>query len=1208
MKRAQDKIKDLVEPQAFDELLDVAADPSKALAAYRFTDVTSDLLARWLDALADLPRGQGTARALAGARGVGKSHTLAVFSALTALPELRASLEDAHVATSARRLLNRRFTVVRVERGLRPTLVEEIADAFGGSIRADLGRWEREPSALLAIASSRVPDSTLVLVIDTAFNRESRVARDDGPVLSELARAARDTNAFVALALDDDIADASGVNSVLAGSFAIDYLDPEHLYRVADQYLLRKNPQSRAALHDIYLSLRASVPGFNWSEPRFLSLYPVHPLVADVAAAVRLYAPRFAFLPFAASAAARAAGRPALALIQLDEVFDRAEHELRKSPDLEDAFAAYDDLSSRVVSQFPVMQRLQAKLVLKSLFIHSLDGRGATASELCAALLLREEDGATARIGETLARFEAAAGERFGRGDEGAEAHYRFQISASTRFDKALAESVERAPQSAAALDDLLRVVARARFDDWPLVGEHGEPLPAANFHVNWRGSERPGRIVWQQTPAEPPPADPPAQLDWQVFVLPPAADEHAASGDKDDASRAFLNSVAARGDSTPPVTFVWRPAALTAEEMNALRRLIALRSDARLAEVFGETAHAAASLLHAQAQRVWARVYMDEGVLVSAAARRTFTEEARSAPTLSAALAQTFAPHFGLRYPQHPLFPETLGDAAVADLIDAFLGNADASDARAQHLARAFAQPLGLAAQRDGRYTFETGDEVLRSPWVRELLALLDAVGDGQQVPMETASRLFRREPYGLVQDAQHLVLAALVAQRRVEFVTHSGDLVSRRTLSRTPKWEDMAGVARPAAVHQSVEDLTAWARLVTGVETLASDATPDARAALRNALADWLEDWRSRRLLERFNALPDDAMTTRAWDAASSVRKNFGAAADAVEAALAGEVSLEEGLQRVADAFGDAAENYERAARLLDELTSFVESYAEREGARAYLAFAEPTGRDDIESARRELLTLSDDAHTLFDRERAERFSLLWREFHARYTEHYAEAHERAANATRERADLEELLRGPRWHDFEQLSQLPVVGRRDWDEADRLLRDERHARCDLPVRQLLEEQPVCACSFRLARGARTPELPRTLEELTARALTSYRRTLTLFSKQLRHALDALAAREEDAEVVSRARALANALAVGLIPEHLSRANVRLIDRAVRSLNGDAAVVRVPAPAEGEGPVTRDELAARLRRWLDELPGHSSLVEVVSARETDAA
>ena len=52
-------------------------------------------------------------------------------------------------------------------------------------------------------------------------------------------------------------------------------------------------------------------------------------LVADVAAAVRLYAPTFAFLPFAAEAAASATSRPALSLILLDEVFDRAEADLR---------------------------------------------------------------------------------------------------------------------------------------------------------------------------------------------------------------------------------------------------------------------------------------------------------------------------------------------------------------------------------------------------------------------------------------------------------------------------------------------------------------------------------------------------------------------------------------------------------------------------------------------------------------------------------------------------------------------------------------------------------------------------------------------------------------------------------------------------------------------------------------------------------------
>src|ERR687894_1856512 len=98
MKRAQEKIKDIVEPQVFDEVQNLAADPARALAAYRFTDATSDLLARWLDSLADLPRGRGAARALAGLRGVGKSHALAAFGALAALPDIRSTVTDAHVA------------------------------------------------------------------------------------------------------------------------------------------------------------------------------------------------------------------------------------------------------------------------------------------------------------------------------------------------------------------------------------------------------------------------------------------------------------------------------------------------------------------------------------------------------------------------------------------------------------------------------------------------------------------------------------------------------------------------------------------------------------------------------------------------------------------------------------------------------------------------------------------------------------------------------------------------------------------------------------------------------------------------------------------------------------------------------------------------------------------------------------------------------
>ncbi|HEV7844370.1 MAG TPA: hypothetical protein VGO69_11785, partial [Pyrinomonadaceae bacterium] len=504
MKRTQEKIKDFVEPQAFDSVQDYADNPARALSAYRFTDATSDLVARWLDALADLPRGRGAARALAGLRGVGKSHTLAAFAALASMPELRSTVADAHVATSARRLLNRRYMVARVERGTRETLLEEVGAAFVRAFGGAESDWQGiEPQQMLAVAASRAGDTSLVLFIDTAFGRETRVRRDDGPALSQLAAATESVQAFIALALDDDIEGAEGVNAVLAGTYQIDYLDPEHLYRIADIHLFQKNANARAALHDIYTSLRTVVPAFNWSEPRFTAIYPVHPLVADVASAVRLYAPSFAFLPFAAQAVERATNRPALSLVVLDEVFDRTEQELRKASDLEKAFTVYDQLATDVVTQIPIMQRLQAKLLLKGLFILSMDGRGATARELGAAMLIYDEADPEAGIHRTedlLARFAQLSPEGGLRRSDELEARYRFNISTSDAFDEALARAVENIAPDAAAMNELLRSLPRSRFNDWPFAETIAGEAPAreTDFTISWRGMGRRGHLIWQ--------------------------------------------------------------------------------------------------------------------------------------------------------------------------------------------------------------------------------------------------------------------------------------------------------------------------------------------------------------------------------------------------------------------------------------------------------------------------------------------------------------------------------------------------------------------------------------------------------------------------------------------------------------------------------------------------------------------------------------
>lgn len=940
MKRIQEKIKDLIEPHVYDTVRDFAAEPARALAAYRFTDMTSDLLARWLDALAGVGRGRGAAYALAGARGVGKSHTLAVFAGI-ACAEKRAELvADAHVASSAQRLAGRRFALARVERGMRATLEEEMASAFARAFGGSEAQWGHSPREMLAVAASRVPDATIIVLVDTAATRPARVSRDDGPLLGEMAEATRETSAFVALALDDDIAGADGANVALSGACRIDYLDTEHLYHVADQHVLCKKPQARSALHEIYSSLRATVSGFNWTESRFGLLYPVHPLIADVASAVRLHVPHFSFLPFVSSVARHAAPRPALSLVLLDELFDGVEADLRKSDGLRSIFAAYDHLLVESIERLPVMQRYQARLLLKSLFILSLDGRGATARELCAALLLPDDDSyAAGQVNETLEQFAGVA-------------------------------------------------------------------LPGS-MHISVRADGGAGRYRFQLEEVE-------------TLGL--------ARGD-DQAGRPTPGSVSA------------------------------------------------SELMH---------------------------------------------------------------DLESEGLIDALVINAP---------------PAPSGATPEAANTGAT-DALAKNPSVTE-------AGSATAVAEMAAPAV--REP------------------ERVERASES---------------------APPAGDAQhDPEELTEWARYLTERPSLGSVAELDGRQDICEALAEWLREWRELELERKIEELPDAALTTRVWDLARLVRRRFDAAAEAVEAALAGKATLEEGLVSASEAFDRSPGKLASTSRHLADLREYLNDFAPSERVRSYLATAEPTGVERIETARREALKIAAEPGGLLERERRERLRVLWHEFHTRYVEHYVALHDKTM-AGAMRADFQALTGGERWREFEALSRLPVVSAQSWQRAQQALKREQQARCRLPARRLLEIQPSCPCAFRLARVVEFEQLTRTLAETMESGLEIYRRTLLLIAGHLAIALDALARKEEDAEAARQARSLSTAFAQKRLPERFTLADVRLLERALKRTA--LPPVRVVAPNGEAGALTREQLRARFAGWLDELPEQPVLIELIS-KETHA-
>ena len=68
MNQIQEKIKDLVDVRSNEQLDDFLADLSQTLSGYYFTDITSDLMAKWIDRVVVMPTGSGNAFALAGYR------------------------------------------------------------------------------------------------------------------------------------------------------------------------------------------------------------------------------------------------------------------------------------------------------------------------------------------------------------------------------------------------------------------------------------------------------------------------------------------------------------------------------------------------------------------------------------------------------------------------------------------------------------------------------------------------------------------------------------------------------------------------------------------------------------------------------------------------------------------------------------------------------------------------------------------------------------------------------------------------------------------------------------------------------------------------------------------------------------------------------------------------------------------------------------
>ncbi len=139
MKRIDEKVRDIVEVRVHPSLTNFAADPLQTLTSYHFTDVTAAMMGKWISAVSRTTKGSGASLALAGFRGVGKSHFLASLGALLSHPEYSSRITDSLVLSEAQGLSRKSYAVAFVRRGTQPTVLGELKDALAPIIGCEPG-------------------------------------------------------------------------------------------------------------------------------------------------------------------------------------------------------------------------------------------------------------------------------------------------------------------------------------------------------------------------------------------------------------------------------------------------------------------------------------------------------------------------------------------------------------------------------------------------------------------------------------------------------------------------------------------------------------------------------------------------------------------------------------------------------------------------------------------------------------------------------------------------------------------------------------------------------------------------------------------------------------------------------------------------------------------------------------------------------------
>jgi hypothetical protein len=588
----------------------------------------------------------------------------------------------------------------------------------------------------------------IILVIDELFDflrakgeGSASFARDIG-FLRELGEASRNYDFFVLASLQEDIFDPAKVGaerdninriSQRFEKLTIPYLN---LQKVARERVLKKNNEQVEQLRKLYSSLRNDYfPNLQFDETSFVDLYPVHPFVLRIyEKIVREVGPR-SLLIFLSQSALKIQDEPYDTLITLSELYDALEGELRVSV----SFASYiRDVVPYFQANIPRwfedkdVANWMEKAV-KALVILGIAKEKATCKQLAELILYRRmEEFTYQEFAHQMENLYKGSSYLYLEEGTGVDAIYVLRTE-GVDIEKLIEREVAKINDDEPALWE----IARESLEE-----EYGAPKgveqSGCSYRVDWRNTERKGWVRFV------------GEVDTTII-------EEVNSALKEDGELDFYllvlrpnlpHQYLPEKEFTEEKILLWRPFHLGAEELNLLKRRLAisrlLQTD--LDEAVRRRLRDKSTEASEKVNDLVEEIYFKKGAL-------SFLQPPLPSK-FDEAVEESVRKLLDELYPNHPYFPRKINRRMLRDSIRCLAELVPSSPTLTDYINQLSA--TDLIREEEGKYIVPEGRDLYK--------AILEKLKPKNIAKVSDVWETLRSKPYGLTGELVEFLILALV------------------------------------------------------------------------------------------------------------------------------------------------------------------------------------------------------------------------------------------------------------------------------------------------------------------------------------------------------------------------------------------------------------------------------------------------------------